>query len=1088
MFRVLPRMSVPPAAAAWAVLATLTVVTFAPPALATVGPPVEVRWSGEWPAPARRGAETIGRFEIVAGPGVAVEDLRLEGPGWNVHALDAPRTMVLPARSRRVFTFRAVPDDPRASLVVSGTANGIPFRKPFRLDEERLASIGRRDPLRAEEVQSFGAAPGRAQEQTAGIAIRFRGRIVYPRQDAQSIGADNIVVKAMDADPAPVYEEMIGFALTDHEGYFDFTVDWADLDGGVPDIPDVFILIEAANLKVHVRADDTWDLQDWSSEASPITDYVGNDLSFGTVSLDISAQAAHIFTSIIKADRHAREQGGMDAPLVFVHWPDSTTGAYYSGVADEIHVGSPEEWNEGTLVHEYGHHLSRKFSSDLPPDYANGFCDMPTPSHCVWCPENDTIAWKEGWANWFGSRMLRVWEGAYGYAPLSIDDDRYDLESAEFCADANLYPASNTEGYVGMLLRDIEDGENEGASGGAFDCTADLLSQGDDMIFIIFRDDDPETVWDFLQSYRARSSNQDLNLWHTIENVAPSMNFLRPPLVVTSQPPSCRRLRAGEMLTLEVASNSGLAGYRWQRDGVPLFNSSAEGVTGAFTKTLTLGPLTAEMAGTYDCFVLSCDGGESVYSVATRLDVDAPPATGPLASWGVNGAGTVGDGTASAQSPPYPHPGLSDVVKVVGGHGHTLALTSSGQVLSWGFSNVGELGRGAWFGAGYTPAQILSGVADVAAGDAFGLALEQDGRMRSWGSNFYGQLFTGNRDNANAPGFTLDVGCVRRIATGGLHSLALLEDGTLRSIGYNGSGALGNGSTSTFVLEPQQPVGLTDVVEISAAGYWSMALRSDGTVWTWGLNTWGQLGLGHFGTVVVPTQVPGLTGVREILATPNNAYALGNDGSLWAWGYGPAIGVGYGGGSSWVPLLVPLADVTKITGGPSWAMALVGGALKAWGLNAGVGPGEPGLFNVETNYVVPSPIDVPGVVNVTNVFAGWTTAHALGTVAVADVETPDGPHETALHAVLALSAGPNPFAAQATMRFDLPTPGRVALAVYDAAGRKVSTLADGAFEAGKFVRSWDGRNDGGTRVAAGVYFVRLQAHGGTLTRRLVRTD
>jgi hypothetical protein len=129
---------------------------------------------------------------------------------------------------------------------------------------------------------------------------------------------------------------------------------------------------------------------------------------------------------------------------------------------------------------------------------------------------------------------------------------------------------------------------------------------------------------------------------------------------------------------------------------------------------------------------------------------------------------------------------------------------------------------------------------------------------------------------------------------------------------------------------------------------------------------------------------------------------------------------------------------------------------------------------------------VPGPVDVTDVFSGWTTAHALGGIGVTDVTPPGGVE--ALPTVLALAASPNPSRAHAAIQFDLPKAGHVALAVYEVSGRIVRTLADESFEPGRHARTWDGSTNAGARVAAGVYFVRMSAPGGSLTRTLVRTE
>jgi hypothetical protein len=80
---------------------------------------------------------------------------------------------------------------------------------------------------------------------------------------------------------------------------------------------------------------------------------------------------------------------------------------------------------------------------------------------------------------------------------------------------------------------------------------------------------------------------------------------------------------------------------------------------------------------------------------------------------------------------------------------------------------------------------------------------------------------------------------------------------------------------------------------------------------------------------------------------------------------------------------------------------------------------------------------------------------------------------------------PNPVRDLARLSFALPQPGVARLEVFDLAGRRVATLAEGDLVAGRHVRGWDLRDDGGRRVASGIYVVRLTARTAGLTRRLV---
>ena len=173
------------------------------------------------------------------------------------------------------------------------------------------------------------------------------------------------------------------------------------------------------------------------------------------------------------------------------------------------------------------------------------------------------------------------------------------------------------------------------------------------------------------------------------------------------------------------------------------------------------------------------------------------------------------------------------------------------------------------------------------------------------------------------------------IAAGG-YSLALKSDGTVWAWGYNGHGSCGDGlegaARPSIRDTPVQVTNLSGVVAIAAGALHGLALKSDGTVWAWGLNDagllgaagGGQLGDGTMTTRSTPVPVMGLGGVVAIAAGSGHSLALQDDDTLWAWGVN---GFGQLGDGTTTARLTPvpvrgLVDVIAIAAGHWHSLAL----------------------------------------------------------------------------------------------------------------------------------------------------------------------
>ncbi|NNB89617.1 hypothetical protein HJC10_27670 [Corallococcus exiguus] len=236
----------------------------------------------------------------------------------------------------------------------------------------------------------------------------------------------------------------------------------------------------------------------------------------------------------------------------------------------------------------------------------------------------------------------------------------------------------------------------------------------------------------------------------------------------------------------------------------------------------------------------------------------------------------------------------------------------------------------------------------VGAGRLHSLGLQADGAVWAWGRNRYGQLGNNTTTDRLAPvkvtGLT---GVVVDIAAGNEHSLAVKSDGAVWTWGSNGLGQLGDGLSSNWPprTTPGLVPGLGDVTSVAAGNSHGVALKTDGTVWAWGDNYRGQLGDGSGSMGRSPVQALGFTGGTAISAGSAHTIALQSDGTVWAWGYNGNGQLGDGfTDDQLAPAQVPgIIDATAIAAGTYHSFARrASGAVWAWGLN---GEGQLGTGN-----------------------------------------------------------------------------------------------------------------------------------------------
>lgn len=235
----------------------------------------------------------------------------------------------------------------------------------------------------------------------------------------------------------------------------------------------------------------------------------------------------------------------------------------------------------------------------------------------------------------------------------------------------------------------------------------------------------------------------------------------------------------------------------------------------------------------------------------------------------------------------------------VAGADHSVFLDSLDRAWAAGDNHYGQLGDGSTTTYRPVAVRVRENVAAVAAGTTHTVFLDTDGTAWAAGDNVHGQLGDGTTTRRRSPvrvfppvlaltDTPADPVTVTAVSAGHGHSLFLLSDGTAWTAGLNSQGQLGDGSTTNRNAPVQV---LSGVRAIAAGGMHSLFLKTDGTVWACGSHALGQLGVGTItptptprNTVRTPVQISALTDVSAIYAGAYVSFFLKTDATLWATG------------------------------------------------------------------------------------------------------------------------------------------------------------------------------------------------------------
>ena len=294
---------------------------------------------------------------------------------------------------------------------------------------------------------------------------------------------------------------------------------------------------------------------------------------------------------------------------------------------------------------------------------------------------------------------------------------------------------------------------------------------------------------------------------------------------------------------------------------------------------------------------------------------------GGLWSWGGGVYGSIGDGTAVSKSSPVQMLSGGTSWKQVDG---SIGIRTDGTLWWWGGGLYGELNKSSpiqaignsnkWKSVSRTANSNISA-------DSVG-AIKTDGTLWTWGKNSYGQLGDGTYVEKYSPVQTISGGTNWKYISMDTSVGAIKTDGTLWMWGGGSFGRLGDNTQTYTQSSPVQTIsGGTNWKQVCTSDLTTAAIKTDGTLWLWGAGFFGALGDNAYTSKSSPVQtISGGTNWKQVATASHVTGAIKTDGTLWMWGsnLNGALGINTSGNKVSSP-------VQTISGGTNWKQVVISG-------------------------------------------------------------------------------------------------------------------------------------------------------------------